>query len=343
MMKTSISLDTMIKSLALLLAFIYLQGCVAVQSFPTAARAGDTVTLAIGSLEGANKNNLTVSFESDANPGVHVDLTNNIRSVFNLYPDKTSSANLKVSGTTGHSYLTSWSAHGMWLTVIALDLPRTLLTGTGKITVIPDPAVVPANNAKKVEDVPIAIDILPEVNLGDAQPALFEYFDNNFTPESVGILTELQPMKQILIRSPRKSGIYSLTSQRVSAAVYVINVPMVNLLIPGIHAPASALTIIKDDNFYDYGQSAAPDGSDVIVAAQTQMFWKKEGDNITVMFISHTNKLDSSFIRFSIVPSSPNYFDFTGTGLSQIISTTFYDENGQVITGILPELVEVNF
>ena len=59
-MKTLISLDTMLKGLALLLAFIYLQGCLAVQSFPTAARAGDTVTLAIGSLEGANKNNLSV-------------------------------------------------------------------------------------------------------------------------------------------------------------------------------------------------------------------------------------------------------------------------------------------
>jgi hypothetical protein len=342
-MKTVISLRTMIKSLALLLAFIYLEGCVAVQSFPTAARAGDTVTLAIGSLEGANKNNLTVFFESDSNPGVQVDITSSLRSVFNLYPDKTSSANLKVSSTTGPSYLTSWSGHGMWLTVVALDLPRTLLTGTGKITVIPDLTVTPANNAKKVEDVPIAIDILPEVNLGDAQPALFEYFDNDFTPESVGLLTELEPMKQILIRSPRGGGIYPSPSQRVSAAVYVINIPMVNLLVPGIPAPTSALSIIKDDNYFDYGQSAGPDGSNITVAAQTQMFWKKEGDTITVSFISHTNKLDSNLIRFSIVPSSPTYFDFTGTGQSQIISSTFYDENGQLMTGVIPELVEVNF
>ena len=44
---------------------ILLAGCVATQPFPYAVRAGDTITLAIGSYDGVNKNNLSITYYPD--------------------------------------------------------------------------------------------------------------------------------------------------------------------------------------------------------------------------------------------------------------------------------------
>jgi len=66
-------------------------GCVALQPFPTAARAGDTITLAVGSADGMTDSNTTVEFfapgvDPDIGPGTLIP----IRSVIKLLPDKAS-------------------------------------------------------------------------------------------------------------------------------------------------------------------------------------------------------------------------------------------------------------
>ena len=332
----------MYKCIILSLVMFILHGCVAVQTFPTVARAGDTTSLAIGSLEGANKNNLTIYFESDTNPGVQVDITASIRSVFKLYPDKTSNANLALQSFSGHSTLTMWSAHELWQTVVALDLPSDLAVGTGNITVISGAGVVGVNNAKKVDDVLIDIEILPEIN---GAPATFEYFDNNTNPSQPGNLAELEPRQQILVRVPKRSGIYQNTvTYGYAAAEYLIRVPMVQAYVPETPVPDEAISVINHENYFDYGQSTNYDGSTVGTASQKQMFWKKEGENVRVSFVSPKGLLSPDLIRFSIVPSNPGLFNFSGTGLCEILSITYYDENGDVAsTSMTHEISEINF
>ena len=77
-------------------------GCTALQSFPGAARGGDTVALAIGSPDGMDRTNTTAVYVSQSDPNYvptsdpdypGVGTTQHalpIRSIFKLYADKSS-------------------------------------------------------------------------------------------------------------------------------------------------------------------------------------------------------------------------------------------------------------
>ena len=114
--------------LFILLAFL-LQGCVATQSFPTVARGGDTITLAVGSPDGMNKSNTTAQFVSDVDAS---ETPLSIRSIIRLRPDNTSNLALFDSFVNAEDYYT---AHSQWLTVIVIDLPEALTIGGGQVEI----------------------------------------------------------------------------------------------------------------------------------------------------------------------------------------------------------------
>jgi len=330
------------------LGLLFLQGCVAVQSFPTAARAGDTITLAVGSLEGANESNLTVTFTPNADSATQINLP--VRSVFNIYPDKTSHANLADFISINNSaYLTAWSGHAVWLTTVVIDLPGTLPVGSGSINVELGPGVSIVNNSKRLSTVSIGLDVLPQVNAGDvpvggeidpASPALFEYFSDTNSSSRNGNLNRLKPMKQLLVRSQRTSSLYA-SGIRVSAAEFVFNVELSKAIFPGVN-PDQGIMVIRDENIFDYGQSIYGNGDVNTIAAQTQMSYHKNGNRLTVNFISPTGQLVANLIRFSIVPYTFTGFDFVTA--PDLISAKYYDENGDEVTGVQPlEYIEVNF
>jgi len=328
--------------LAIIFTALIIQGCVALQPFPTAARAGDTISLAIGSLEGANKNNLIITFAPDSDPGTPVDLSPYIRSVFNIFPDKTSQVNLQdLNQIDSINSLTSWSAHSAWLTVAVIDLPEGLVVGPGTVTVTTGSDIVHVNNAKKVDDISIPIEILPQTET-PASPDNFEYYASQFSSSTLGDLAQLEPSKQVVVRAPIASGLYnSGIHPHVGAAEYVFSVPMVKLNDPSIVPPSTALMVVREENYYDYAQSAAYDGSDNNIAAQTQMTWFKNGDDLTVMFISPTNQLRDQLIRFSIIPYTAMQYDFAQ--MPTLKTYRYFDQNGNEISGMAPILVPVNF
>jgi len=68
-----------------------------------------------------------------------VDVTVGIRSVFNIYPDKKSKTywdTIAGSGLETMEYVETVSGHSAWQTVVAVDLPSTLPTGTGHFAVV---------------------------------------------------------------------------------------------------------------------------------------------------------------------------------------------------------------
>ena len=76
-----------------IIALAVLNGCVALQPFPMAGQAGDTITLAVGSADGMNSSNTTVEFfpfgtNPNTDPGIPVP----VREIVKMYPDKTSHA-----------------------------------------------------------------------------------------------------------------------------------------------------------------------------------------------------------------------------------------------------------
>jgi hypothetical protein len=92
-------------------------------------------------------------------------------------------------------------------------------------------------------------------------------------------------------------------------------------------------------NRYDYAQSTTYDGNAEFTAAQTQMMWNKNGDTVTVSFVSPTGQLYDQFIRFSLVPAQFNDFSSVPT----LDSWRYFDQNGQEVSGMAPILEQVNF
>lgn len=115
-----------------IIALAVLNGCVALQPFPMAGQAGDTITLAVGSADGMNSSNTTVEFfpfgtNPNTDPGIPVP----VREIVKMYPDKTSHAWLGGDPRK----IPRRSSHGGWLSVVVVDLPGTLPTGNGVIRV----------------------------------------------------------------------------------------------------------------------------------------------------------------------------------------------------------------
>ena len=137
---------------------VIIQSCTMVQTYPLAARPGDTITISPGSLEGATPSNLTVQYYSNSNPSVAINLSPYIRSVFNITPDRTSAA-----WTTAFAdEIPKGSGHGPWQTVIAVDLPSTgLPEGPGNLRVALGAGVAVPNTAHTPEGVDMSLTILP--------------------------------------------------------------------------------------------------------------------------------------------------------------------------------------
>lgn len=139
-----------------------LGGCAGTQTFTTAARAGETVALAVGYQKTLKRANMTVTI-TDASGAVTTYNPNDpkVKGVVNLYPDPTS---LAVVGTrTGQplgvnatgigsviniqtSYDPEW-----WQTTVLMDLPTTVTPGVANIVI--------ANNGTSFR--PIKVEVLP--------------------------------------------------------------------------------------------------------------------------------------------------------------------------------------
>lgn len=110
-----------------------LNACTSITTFPTAARAGDTLSVMVGSSEKARKETIQVVLTD--NNGIQWDLQalGKIRSVFNLRADAISSGTHYSSYT--ESYF-SWSKeHEPLQTVLVIDIPGNVATGAATLSV----------------------------------------------------------------------------------------------------------------------------------------------------------------------------------------------------------------
>lgn len=160
-------------SLVLLSLALVLSGCAGQRAFTTAARAGDTVALPLGWAKSLARQNTTVVI-TGANSATFTYPPNdpNVRAVANLYPDPASrlivgtetnqslGVNANVYGANLESAVTNYDKD-LSQTILVLNLPATLVTGTASI-------VVKDQSSTSVTAVPMTIDILPGV--GGANP-----------------------------------------------------------------------------------------------------------------------------------------------------------------------------
>ncbi len=275
--------------LFILFAFL-LQGCVATQSFPTVARGGDTITLAVGSPDGMNKSNTTARFVSDVDGSI---TALPIRSIIRLRPDQTSNLALFDVLVDAQDYYTG---HSQWISVMVIDLPEGLTVGTGLINI--DSSASYGNLPFGVDDIPISIEIINGAGIRNE----FTY-NNNFGGVQPGNLSSLETLPQAVMRPP-------LLTQNIllAAAEIKVNVSLGSVA-------DSDIRVVADD-FYTKNSHD-----------QVQMNWSRNGDDFTVNFISPTASMEPKQLRFSIVLRPGNTF-ITDPAPS-VVSVRLYDIDGK--------------
>jgi len=287
-----------------IISLLILQGCVAVQTFPTVARSGDTITLAVGSPDGMTKGNTTAQFisEDPAFP-TPVDLT--IRAIVKLRPDNTS--NLATYDSSVISNIAHYSSHSPWLSVVVIDLPASLPLGTGKIHIQTAGQVFVGDD---INNYPVNIDIIDGV--GSANP--FKHYNGaGFSAD--GNLAALEPMPQIVVRPPTIDPNW-YAAPTYGAAEIKINLPVQKA--GGGVVGANPMMVIQDDMFIANNST------------QTHMTWSKSGDVITVNFISPTASMNFYQSRFSVVLNPEN--EIVPGATPALVSVTYYDANGNIVT-----------
>lgn len=292
-----------------------LGGCVALQPLPTAARAGDTIALAVGSADGMMATNTTVEFYSGPDPNVVAPIAVPIRSVVKVNPDKTSVAWL----TADAHKIPKRSSHGGWLSVIVVDLPSTLPEGVGVIRITTDGQVVYPRFAATANGTDIQMTILP--GTGSVNP--FDYAVVQGSAVS-GDLLKLESLPQVIVKPPvppeGQEEIIAYGAVEIS-----ITAPIVSL---------------DSSPIVDKGVAVVLDDQPQNIDNQTSLLWKRRGDDFDIMLISPKG-LYSYQTRFSIVPRFPDYlYKIEGTPL--LNSITYYDLDGMVITGPTPMIFTID-
>jgi len=295
---------------------LVLQACTGKQTTPNVARAGDTVSIAIGSAEGMNKlsSNTTAVYVPDA--GGSYPLT--IRAIFNLYPDKKSSLYNKASNT---QYLISSSNHEAWQTVMVIDLPLNVPVGTGKIhvdTIASFPTIVTNPNF-----LPIGLEIID----GVGSPDTFEYdFSNNGSGSMEGDLSMLEPLPHALVKLP-----FEVFDEQYYGAIEM-----------RLTLPTGATRALRDDDVRVVVDDMTP-----YSRSSRNVVWGVKGsvgnDELVVMMMSTSGSLISLESRFSIVMSNTQP-KFQLTTAPTILEVNYYDINGNLVAGktIADYLVALN-
>jgi len=290
--------------IALFVFLLVLQGCVAVQSFPTVARAGDTVTLAVGSPDGMTKANTTAQYVPNSDSANPINLP--IRAIVRIRPDNTSFVG------TFHfsaSYISANESHSPWLSIIILDLPSGLPVGAGKVNVTTSAVF---NFVTNVNEIPISLEIIDGVGVRNP----FSYMSN--FGQSGGDLTYVEPMKQLVVRTPKVPFNSPFYNNRYGAVEIKLNAVIQRFGGGSGVVSDFYFRVVQDDMYMANAKS------------QTNMNWSRTGDEFTVNF---TSPVGMGFFepRFSIVANTLNGYEVAASPLPSLTSVTYYDLNGNVV------------
>lgn len=301
-MKTKHSIT--ISALATCILAMTLSGCIALQTFPQAARGGDTVSLAVGSADGMTRANTTATFVSDSTPNAPINLTPGIRGIFRLYADKASG----MFSDSAISFVVDTSGHEPWVTVMVVDLPQGLPFGAGKVH-ITTTATFPTIGSK-IDDVPINLEILP--GTGVTSNLSYEF---GVGSSRNGNLTQLETLPYALVRPVFPHGTAWPTYGAIELKLHVPTTEGTALNPP-------FLRVLVDD------MSTSSTSSGL-----SSVFRHDSNQDLTLMLLSPTGRLRYYEARFSIVPlkNSTQSIGFTATPV--ITSVRYFDINGNVVAG----------
>jgi len=284
-------------------AIVILSGCTAVNSLPTAARAGDTVTFAVGSPDNMTKTNTTAVYLPNA--GGSVPLT--IKSIVRLYPDPTSQS--VADPNNAYWMITNTSGHQPWVSIVVIDLPTSGLPVGGGVVRFTTTARYPTI-ADTVNNVPIALEILP----GTGSPHPLKY--------NIGIGATMNGQLRNIEASHNVSvypAFYSSNSYPTYGAIEI------TLQFAADGTPPSSYQLIPED--------ISP-----YTGSERKVIQKVAGDTLTVSYASPTGQLAYYEPRFSIVPLPARALSQAVPGTMPsapptVQSVRYFDIDGVLVAG----------
>lgn len=283
----------------LIIVLAVLNACTAVSSFPTIARAGDTVSIMVGGTEQARKDTISVSL-TDSNGGVwNLQALGKVRSVFNLRADA------KAKGTHYSSYLESYiswsSGHEPVQTVLVVDLPVEIPAGNAYFTINTH---VSDNSSGIGSPFNVNIEVLP--GLGKSDDFLRQDFSSGSMPVN---FEKLEPAAHAKINFPSQdSTLIAAASLVVDFDETVVDPADLNVYVP------EAIVRGSFTNKGSFGET------------QRMVYWRQDGNRLFIDIVSPQG-IKPVFLKVYIVhpdglTAAPGFF---------LAESRVYDINGSEI------------
>lgn len=282
-----------------------LAGCTSVNTFPTVARAGDTVSVMVGGSDKARKATINASFTDASNRTWDLKSLGLVRSVFNLRADG------RANGTHYSPYIDSnisWlMGHEPVQTVMVADIPSGAAPGPGHLTI----SLNASDNSSGVAD-PFTVNLEIVSGTGSSDQLLRQ--DSSGSPVGVDF-SRLEAAPYAKIGFANSSTDIGAASLVLSFNTAVLNPNDVDVYVPE--------AIIRDPN----------DTPVMFGKTQRMVYWHQNGQQLNVDIVAPQG-VKSRYLQVFVVhprglSSSPNF---------QIVSASVYDVNGNVIN-IQPSLV----
>lgn len=283
---------------------LMLQGCTAVNTFPTVARAGDTVSVMIGGSENARKDTVDVILTDSNLQQWDLQSLGLVRSVFNLRADARS------EGMHYSSYLESYSSwskgHEPVQTVLVVDIPSGVALGNATLMV---DTHVTDDSSGFFPPYTVNIEVISGTGVSDS-------FDRR--DSSAGILPvdfeKLEPAPHAKISFGTDGSILGAVSLIIDFDESIVNPDDLNIYVPESTVRGS---FISTGSFGE---------------AQRMVYWRQDGQQLYID-VTAPQGIKTTYLMIYIV--HPRGLE-ASPGLS-LVSSQIYDIDGNEIV-LMPSL-----
>lgn len=285
------------KNLLTVLCFtiILLSGCVGVNTFPTIARPGDTVSLMIGGSEQVRKDNVSVTLTDASGKNWDLKSLGLVRSLFNL---RTDGRAYKLHYSTNLNSNISWLfGHEPIQTVMVVDIPSTTSLGQASIQVGLNGVT---DNSSGFSNPKVNLQIISGIGNSNLLENRTAYGIQNAD------LTAFEPAPNAKITFGNGSMPIGAVSMIISFNSSVVNPNDLNIYVPE--------AIVRTDSTPVFGQT------------QRMVYWHQDGLNLYVDIIAPQGISPQYLQLFVVHPrglaTSPAF---------SILSSQVYGTDGNII------------
>jgi len=290
--------------LIVLAGLLFLAGCTAVNTFPTIARPGDTVSIMVGGSAKARKANLSAVL-TDAGGNVYdLQQLGLVRSVFNLRADG------RAIGTHylnyAEAYRSWYSGHEPLQTVMVTNLPS--MVASGMATIKMSWLGVGDNSSDGGNPFYLSLEIIP----GSGTPD--QFLRNDAQGISAANLSQLETAPNAKVGFGTGSTLIGAASLVIDFNETIVNPNDLNLYVPESTVRGS----LTDPGAFG--------------KTQRMVYWHQDGHNLYVDIVAPQG-IDPRYLQFYVVHPQ----GLAGSPAFSILSAQVYGTDGYPI-GVTPVL-----